>query len=250
MIFIKPVDPNKRKAKALYLMGATWHNKSMFDLDSDQPSMASILQSHGIETYTFNIFGSGPGVKEEFIGNQYQANVDYAVEIIEQYGIDYIFGYSFGAIVAVDVAQRTNVKGVVMLDPFANIKIPFKETADGDKYIIDPDTLVQALKDYNTNIDSNIVQSYLNSLSNVGTLTTATYPRVVSQQRFATFFNEENFMGLVGKCKLKVILTKDRPGRFEKLGIPNLTIRNNNISHWVMLEEGRYWLAEQISQFI
>ena len=248
-VFIKPVDSSIRKAKVLYLMGATWHNKSMFDLASKQPSMASILQSKNIETYTFDIFGSGPGPKEGFIGNQYQANIDYAIELIKQYEIDYIFGYSSGAVMAVDIALKTPIKKIVMLDPFANIKIPFKETPDGDKYIVERDTVAQALLDYGTNIDNDVIQSYLDSLNDTGTLVTATYPRAASKERFKTFFNQDNFLGLIEKCQVKVILTRGRPPQFERLGIPNLTIRNNNISHWVMLEEGRFWLADQISQF-
>jgi alpha/beta superfamily hydrolase len=250
MIFIKPVDPSKRKAKVLYLMGATWHNKSMFDLDSDQPSLASILQASNIETYTFDIFGSGPGPKDYFIGDQHQANVDYAVELIEQHNIDYIFAYSYGGIIAIDVALRTAIKGIIMLDPFANISIPFGETLDRDKYIVEPSVVAQALVDFNTKIDSNIVQSHLNSLSNTDTLITATYPKIVSRQRFKTFFTQDNFLGILDKCRVQVVLTKDRPVRFEQLGIPNLVIRNNNASHWIMLEDERFWLAETISHFV
>jgi pimeloyl-ACP methyl ester carboxylesterase len=250
MTFIKPVEPNKRKAKVLYLMGATWHNKSMFDLDSQQPSLASILQAKGIESYTFDIFGSGPGPKEGFIGNQHEANIDYAVGLVEQYNIDYIFAYSYGGIIAVDVALRTSIKGIIMLDPFANISIPFGETTDGDKYIVDASVVAQALIDYDTNIDSNIVQSHLASLSADSPLITATYPKIVSRQRFKTFFDKNNFLGVLDKCRVQVILTKDRPVRFEQLGIPDLVIRNNNYSHWIMLEDGRFWLAEQISRFV
>jgi hypothetical protein len=249
-VFIKPVDSSIRKAKVLYLMGATWHNRSMFDLISKQPSMASILQSKNIETYTFDIFGSGPGPKEEFIGNQYQANIDYAIELIKQHDIDYIFGYSAGAVMAVDIALKIPIKGIVILDPFANITIPFKETPDGDKYIVERDVVAQALLDYGTHIDSDVIQSYLDSLDNTGTLVTATYPRTASKERFKTFFDRDNFLGLIGKCQIKVIITRGRPQHFERLGIPNLVVRNNSISHWVMLEEGRFWLAKEISEFV
>jgi alpha/beta superfamily hydrolase len=249
-VFIKSVDISVRKAKILYLMGATWHNKSMFDLTSRQSSLASILQSNGIETYTFDIVGSGPGSKDDFIGNQHQANVDYAIELIKQYEIDYIFAYSYGGVIATDIALKIDIKGIILLDPFANVQIPFDETSNGDKYIVKPDVVSQALIDFNTKIDSNIVQSHLKSLSNTDTLVTATYPKVVSKQRFKTFFNKDNFLGILDKCRVQVILTQGRPIHFEQLGLPNLTIRNNNASHWIMLEPERFWLAEQISRFV
>ena len=59
-VFVRPVDTNRRVARLLFIMGATWHNKCLFDIDAEEESMADILNKMGIETYAFNNFGIGP----------------------------------------------------------------------------------------------------------------------------------------------------------------------------------------------
>ena len=40
-IFIRPVANDRRVAKLLFIMGATWHNKCLFDLDAEEESTAA-----------------------------------------------------------------------------------------------------------------------------------------------------------------------------------------------------------------
>ena len=116
-------------------MGATWHTKCMFDLDTTQDSFADILHNYGIETYAADIFGSGPGQKPEYIGDLYCKNLDYLSTIIKQFDITNIMGYSSGCAMVRDLASQFKFDSIVMLDPGVRL-VMSKQLVNNDKYII------------------------------------------------------------------------------------------------------------------
>ena len=216
--------------KLLYLMGATWHTKAMFDLDSDEDSFADILSHMGIETYAFDNLPTG-----------HAANIDFAVDLINQFGIDYVMGYSYGCLTAYDVAKQTNIKGLVFLDPASTPKV--KKRRVGDFFLIPKANLDLALTKKNTNVADNIRIASINAFGTKDVLKIPTYPTVVMR-------NNSNLFGPSIFTKLNVRLFLTSQGTEEaKTWSPSFTYYPNS-SHWIMLESGRYALAHDVVNFI
>jgi hypothetical protein len=214
--------------KLLYLMGATWHTKSMFDLDSDEDSFADILSHMGIETYAFDNLPAG-----------HTANVGLAVDLIAQFGIDYVMGYSYGCLTAYDVARQTNIKGLVFLDPVSTPKV--KKRRVGDFFEISKASIESALIENNTSIADNIRIAHINALSTSDTLMVPTYP--VTKYRESDCFGLDMFAEL----NIKMFLTSQSTEE-SRTWSPSSTYYPNS-SHWIMLEAGRYALAHDVVNF-
>jgi hypothetical protein len=230
-VYKKLVNNDKiLKGRLLYLMGATWHTKCMFDLDSDQDSFATVLQQLGIETYTFD---------NSMIGHK--DNVDFAVELINRFDIDYVMGYSYGCITAYDVAKRVAVKGVMFLDPSSLAKVNKKRI--GNNFILTKKDVRSALIENNTDIVESVGDSYINALSDKEIFTVPTYPMDA--------YNECNYFtpNLLNQPNTRMFLTSQSTTESCNW-VPESTVYYPESSHWIMLESGRYTLANDISQTI
>jgi hypothetical protein len=230
-LYRKPVaDSANIKGRVLYLMGATWHNKCMFDLESDQDSFATILQQAGIETYTFDNLPDG-----------HEANVNFAVELVNRSKIDYILGYSYGCITACDVAKRTTVKGVMLLDPISLVKV--NKYRDGNNFIIIKNDVELALVENKVKITDNVSSAYLQALSSGDTLTVPTYPGETYKK--CDYFKSELF----NKFNVQMFLTSQSVEE-SRSWCPESTVYYPESSHWILLESGRKDLADDIVKFI
>jgi hypothetical protein len=235
MIFTKPIKDNSlRKGKILYLMGATWHTKCMFDLDCAEDSFATLLHKGGIETYTFDIPTT-----------DHQSNVDIAVSLVKQYEIDYILGYSYGCITALDVAKQTKIAGLMFLDPRSQVTVTKQHT--DNKILVTRDNVDLALRENNVNITDVVRQAHLAALSNTDVLVVPTYPGPVCRQ--TEYFKPANLTELFNKQKIQLFLTSQSKEE-TKLWNPANTIFYPDSSHWILLEPSRYQLAQDIEKFI
>jgi hypothetical protein len=213
--------------KLLYLMGATWTNKCMFDLDTVEDSFADILKKQNVEVFTFDILDS------------HQENLDHASKLIEEFGIDYLMGYSYGCVVAKELAKKHKLKGIMFLDPFAAVVVESIEM--NNRLFITEQAICKALEEYKTNIKQSILQDYLKMIVD---RPFQIYPKKVVKEQFEGF----NIKDLT--CALQVFLTKT-PKKFVEMLFPKEIIkRNSDASHWILLEDHRYWLADQVVKFM
>jgi hypothetical protein len=249
--FIKPVDTPC--AKLLYIMGSTWHNQCMFDIQTTETSFASLLNDKGIETYTFDIAGTGPNKKTNTIGDGHQANIDYAIRLIETYQIEYVLGYSYGALIINDMIDLMPacVKGIMLLDPYAALTPVNVIMLDGgDKKLVTRAQVAEDLVRYHCNISTEVKNAHLKALTDdEDDLVTAGYTRKRMKDNFQKFISAENISNLV-KMKLKVFFT----------GTSNKVVRDQfpevvrvfwpDSSHWILLEPKRFELADAVEKFI
>jgi hypothetical protein len=243
MLYIKHSTIGKEpNAKLLYLMGATWHNKCMFDLEALEDNFSDLLNQQGIETYTFNYFGTGPHPKTEIIGDQHATNIAYAKQVISQYNIKYVMGYSYGANIVLSLLndRDVNLSGVILLDPFTKIPITADEIDGGDKYVVTKENIIKSMNDHNAEIDSKILKSHLDALVVGDAIITATYPKTF---RKIDKISKANLKG-------KILFTKNSTPTVRSMFPENLVTLCPLASHWVLLEDHRKGLAKDISEFI
>ncbi len=229
-VYTKHVNNKVVKGRLLYLMGATWHTKCMFDLDSEQDSFATILQQLGIETYTFDNSLNG-----------HNDNVNFAVELIKQFDIDYVMGYSYGCITAYDVAQCVAVKGVMLLDPASLARVNKKRI--GNNFVLAKKDVRSALVENNTDISGLVSDSYINAVSDKEIFTVPTYP--MDAYKECDYFNP----GVLDQSNAHMFLTSQSTPE-SRTWLPESTMYYPESSHWIMLEPGRYNLANDVSQLI
>lgn len=247
MLFVKKISNKScRTAKLLYIMGASWHTKCMFDLDTIEDSFADILYQHGIETYAVDLIGSGATGPDDINHNTaYQDNLTYLKELVKEYDIDYVMGYSTGCAVAKDLALQINVKGVILLDPGANITIT-KELIN-NKFLIHKESVFQALISNNTNIKPKIAADYINALCAIDVFVTSAYP--ITGNYLKSFFDVDSLQEFFNKCNVKVFFTHNSIQKLRKT-FPSTSVFYPDASHWILLEDGRYLLAQDIVQFV
>jgi esterase/lipase len=235
MIFTKLIkDDSLRKGKILYLMGATWHTKCMFDLECAEDSFATLLHKSGIETYTFDIPVT-----------DHQTNVDIAVELVKQYEIDYILGYSYGCITAIDVAKQIKIAGLMFLDPRSQVTVN-KQYID-NKILVTRNNVELALHENNVNITNVMRQAHLSALSDTDILTVPPYPGPVCRQ--TEYFEPASLTELFNTQKIQLFLTSQSKEETRSWNPAN-TIFYPNSSHWILLESGRRQLAQDVEKFI
>jgi alpha-beta hydrolase superfamily lysophospholipase len=249
--FIKLLDAPC--AKLLYIMGATWHNQCMFDLKTSEPSFASLLNDKGIETYTFDIAGTGPDKKTNVIGDCHQNNINYALELINTYQIEYVLGYSYGSLVISDMIDQLPacVKGIILLDPYA-VLTPVNVTMldAGDKKLVKRVQVADDLVRYNCNVSTEIKEAYLTALTNdADDLVTASYPGKRMKANFAKFSSEENISNLC-KVKLTAFFTSTSNKTVREKFPESVCVFWTDSSHWILLEPKRFELADAVEKFI
>lgn len=244
MLFVNPVPGHQ--IKLLYIMGATWHTKCMFDLDTTDASFAKLLNQQGIETYAMDIVGTGPSVKRYVIGNQYQATIDCLSYVIKHYNIDYVMGYSTGCAMVADLTQHHQFKKIVLLDPQSRTQVN-RVLVDNDKYIIDKSAVHTALIENNTTVDADTAQDHIAALSHSDQLVTAAWPML---GHYLKRFDDAQYVDrLISKQPTRAFFTKhsleNTRINFEKCGVywPH-------ISHWALLEPSRKDLANAVVEFL
>jgi len=167
----------------------------MFDVEAEEDSLADILTKASIETYSFNNFGTGPEAKPDHIGNLHQKNIDFAVDIINQYQIDYVLFYSYGYLMAPDVLDRVKVKGTLLLDPCPKAAGVPRQPLDGNRVAVNKLELAELLKS-TTPINDLMLDAHLKNLCTGDVLTTAFYPTSVSIAGRDKFLQKENIVKL------------------------------------------------------
>lgn len=242
MFYIKSIPD--AKIRLLFVMGATWHTKCMFDLDTLEDSFADILYNNGIETYAADLFGAGPGNKPSHIGDLYCKNLDYLSEKIKEFNINCIMGYSSGCAVAKDLATQFDFDSIVLLDPGVRLKMT-KQLVNDDHYIIDKLAIQQALIDNETLIDATVAKDYIDAVNNSQQLVTAAYP----VKYLKDCFTPEVIDTLYRRNNVKTFFTKNSIEAL-RLRFSADSIYYPNSSHWIILEPGRYQLAQDIITFL
>lgn len=230
-------------------MGATWHTKSMFDLDTSEESFSDLLQSKNLETYAFDIFGLEPNQFPDKINDQHLLNIDYAVDLVEKYNIEYIMGYSYGCLLAGAVSKRTKIKGLILLDPYATTTVSKTYPGNG-RIAIDKTSIKRALVDNDTNIEPVIVNDYLHSLCTGDVLISPWYPVSACNREQQQFLQTENIESLMKFSKVKVFCTKQVPDNVKNLFPKEIMVEYPDASHWILLEKYRYQLADDVDKFI
>ena len=230
-------------------MGATWHSRSMFNLQTIEDNFKTLLLKHNIEPYWFDIVGSEQ--RTGTIGNQHDLNVDCAAKLIEEHSIDYVMGYSYGAIVAADVVLAgAKVKGLILLDPYSGPQHETQTIDNGDKKVLTKISILQELARYKSKINKTVVRDYLKNLTPEAELVTAHYPDIVARERRQQFLSKEFLAELSTRLPMLVVFTSmARPEVKEKF--PKETIKEYpDSTHWILLEEGRFKLANDVKTFI
>jgi len=250
--YIKSVE--NPKAKLLYLMGATWHNSCMFDLKSAEPNFSDLLNSQGIETYTFNIVGTGPESKTGTIGNAHEANIQQAIDTIQQFQIEYVLGYSYGAMLVSDMFTRlpSCVKGIILLDPYAVLNQANNVFIDDfDKKIVSRQHVAEDLSNLGSTISNIVQQAYMSALSESDTLITAAYPGKVLKAGFERFADQNNIDKFTASnIKFLAVFSKNANPKVASKFPKECTKTYPGASHWLLLEKERFDFANDVANII
>ena len=243
-LFINRI-PNPR-FRLLYIMGATWHTRCMFDLITHEDNFRQMLNQRGIETYAMDILGSGPGPKPDVIGDLYQATLDRLKEIISTHKILHVMGYSIGCSFAMQLAQTHSFEKIVLLDPRASVKVD-RIHVNSDKFIITKTAVRQALTENCTHIDDRTAQDHVDSLCAGDQFETAAYPmtgrysQVFDNRDIVTQFLHSNCVRafFTGQSSTATRDMFAEHGRYWP-----------DTSHWILLEPARLQLAQAVSDFL
>jgi esterase/lipase len=249
-LFTKPAIGEK-KFKLLFLMGATWINKSMFDLSTIQDSFATCLNKQGIETYTFDIYGSGVEKKEKYIGDQHKKNIKFAEKIINDYDVDCVMGYSSGCHYAKYLALKFNIKKLIFLDPRASLYSDKQLIDNDDKFSIELKNIPKIILKNKAKIHKKILEDHINALGGKDKkLITAAYPKTHLPIEHIDFLDKAQIMHIINKCSTKIFFTKNSIKSIKNIFPKENSVFYNKASHWIMIEEHRYKLAKDISLFL
>lgn len=219
----------------------------MFGIDAEEDSMADILNNLGIETYTFDNTGIGP-VEPDCLGNNpHQSNIDRAVEIITQHQIDYVLCYSYGCLLAPELLTLDSIKGLMLLDPCPKPAGIVKTPAGNGKIALDKKDIEQVLQTA-TSVNDHMRTKHLTNLCAGDVLTVAEYPVIESIDRRESFLAKDNLDKLYNSKPLKVFFTSGVSEKIQAL-FPDHTYYPT-ASHWILLENERYQLANDIVKFV
>jgi hypothetical protein len=198
------------KHKLLYLGGATWKYKTMFSPIVIPDSVEDLLFASGMDIISVDYD----------ITDTHETVLPATKELAKD--VDYIFGYSYGCIAAVNAVDK-NTKGFILLDPSP---IPNDKQTRYFQEELFKDLLECDLKSRNTNFSS----------------------------KPPKFEHESAY-----DCNLLVVLSEYCYNN-NKLNTPEGMFLNsyrnktveviNDSSHFVMIEQGRYELVNKIINFI
>ena len=243
MLFVNPVI--NYHSRLLYIMGATWHTKCMFDLATREPSFAQLLNQQGIETYAVDIIGSGPGPKDYVVGNRYQDTINLLCSVVEKYNIDHVMGYSTGCAFAIELSKKYHFKKIVFLDPGARTNVP-RHLVDNDKYIFSKLQIYDMLDENKVSVDAWTLADHVNSLSYTDELVTAAWPIIGN---YLKQVNEQSITELKNNNDLRIFFTKHSlPHMREAAGDQGMFWPH--ISHWALIETHRKDLAQAVVEFV
>lgn len=227
-------------------MGATWHTKSMFDLETKNYSFAKLLNQQGIETYAVDILGSGPGEKPKFIGDLYDKTLSLLSKVVHTNGIDSIMGYSTGCAFVTDLCKTHLFKKIIFLDPGARVTLD-KTCQDNDRYVITKTAVSQALTTNQTAVDDITASYHLSALCAGSELVTAAYP--ITGQYLKKIYKSQTLQKLLAENKIKTFFTKHSVKPVRDLFQAN-HVYWPHASHWILLEPYRIQLAHEIEKFL
>lgn len=229
--------PSSPKTKILYLGGATWKIKSMFDIDINSDSFCDLLIKNNIEVFSFDL----PETSHIDLVNTAQI-------LIEQHSIDYVMGYSYGCISSVELALTNDLKGVILLDPYqTNFKrIPAIDTGKTLRFKVQD---VKNIVDEVTVMNDEVKQAYLTSLSDTEEFVVPRYPKtLVTNQNFLNLsaWTEIRFV----KCPIYTVFSAVATQAVKNYlhMFDHKTYKDN--SHWILLEDARFDLADTVVKFI
>lgn len=211
----------------------------MFDLDIEN-NFSTMLNNFGIETYTFNLVGTGPDVKTEFFGIRHDDNVNLAKEIVEKYKIDFVMGYSYGCKIVIDLVQRVNLKGVMFLDPATKIDTDTELIDGGDKVRITKASIQKSMEQYQVTIDKDTADKYLQAVCDGDFIDVASYPRLP----------RPGPIKVVPGVSVRLFFTKNSNAEYRSQWPEIMFKYYPQASHWILLEEYRQNLAVDVNDFI
>lgn len=227
--------PNNPTTKLLYLGGATWKISSMFDIDADEDSFCDLLLQHNIEVFSFDL----PDTSHDDV-------IEKVKQLIETHSINYIMGYSYGCISAIECALTYKLNGIILLDPFSGVPVPSVTVGDHFEYTVSE---IKQLVDNTTSIKDEIKKVYIESLSTGEKFTAPTYPKkLVMDRKFLTLPAWTNIR--LVSCPLYVAFTSTARAPIKDYFLRFKQKTYTTSSHWILLEDGRYTLADDINEFI
>jgi thioesterase domain-containing protein len=150
-------------------------------------------------------------------------------------------GYSYGCITAYDVAKAVSVKGVMFLDPASSAKVNKKRI--GNNFVLAKKDVRSALAENNTDISESVSDSYINALGDREIFTVPTYP--MDAYNKCEYFKPD----VLDQSKTHMFLTSQSTTE-SRDWLPESTMYYPKSSHWIMLEPGRYNLANDVSQLM
>ena len=229
-------------------MGGTWHTKAMFDLDSAEDSFSDILANAGIETLTFDTFGTG--IKDPAVpfGNLHYKNVELALSICKEHDISTIISYSYGSMVAVDVMREFPIVNSVILDPSSHAKVEC-ESEDQDKRYITRVNLLRTLQNNRSPINGRMMKTHINQMINTsdGKLLTPTYVDSPYPEGIRVI---EALAEVIGKIRMRTFFTNSAADEVMQRIPSEDRVKYDDCTHWFLIEDARYRLAADICDFI
>ena len=227
--------PDNPKTKLLYLGGATWKIASMFDIDSNEDSFCDLLLKDNIEVFSFDL----PNTNHADV-------VDKVSNLVKEHNINYIMGYSYGCISAIECALTQRLNGIILLDPFSGVPVPSVEVGDKFEYTVSE---IKQLVNSTTFIKDDIKDLYLNALSATDKFTAPMYPKqLVMDRKFLNLSAWKN-VNLIS-CPVFTVFTSTARQPIKNYFSQFKQKTYNNNSHWILLEDGRFELAADVSKFI
>lgn len=227
--------PENPKTKLLYLGGATWKIASMLDLDSNEDSFCDLLLADNIEVFSFDL----PDTDHADVVNKVK-------HLVEEHKINYIMGYSYGCISAIECALTHHLDGIILLDPFSGVPTPSVEINNTFEYTVSE---IKQLINDTTSINNNIKKLYLDSLSPNDKFTAPTYPKKLVMDRKFLNLNAWTSIGLI-RCPVFTAFTSTARPQIKNYFSRFKQKTFANSSHWILLEDGRFELATDICNFI
>lgn len=240
----------EEKAKLLFLMGATWFNSSMFDLKTETDSFSTLLNNQGITTYTFDNIGSNFGDVRDYVGDRHEENKQCAVDIVNNYDIDFVMGYSYGCYAAKHVAQMCDIKGVIFLDPRSNVKSSKKQINGGDRFLLTRNIIKNDIAMNGATLSEFVLNDHLNSLTDQNTFTGPGYPVNSAIEDKKSFCDEKSIKKLKEKTRVMAIFTKNSTEYVRSFFTEKSTKYYQDASHWIMIEHQKENLSQDVFEFI